>query len=74
MEYKILESKRIDNLEDEVKKYLEDGYIPLGGIAIYQHDVYIDASSHTGALRSFEPRNKFTQTMFKADNILRKEI
>jgi hypothetical protein len=34
MEYKILQAMKMDWLEQDVKKYIKDGWKPQGGVAI----------------------------------------
>lgn len=52
------------DITNNVNRYIEQGYIPVGGITTTVVDNYVDSSSHRGLLTLKPDRFHFTQAMY----------
>jgi hypothetical protein len=75
MEYKIISSKNLYELENVVGEYISFGYEPLGGVQVEHYDNEIHSSRTSGSLMRLKPNNRFIQTMIKKEvNLTRIKI
>ena len=63
MQHKVLSERNIPDLVEETQKYLDEGWLPQGGMTNYVRDNEVQTSMHTGALRTMRPQNMFCQTI-----------
>ena len=67
MKYKIVTSKSISDLEDQVNHLLNDGWRLQDGLTVYVTNNYVRSSYSNGGLQDFKPVNGFAQTMIKKE-------
>ncbi len=74
MEYTVLKSKELyDNdlmgygksLNGKVKEFIENGWVPQGGVSTMYQDTKLDYSTPSGGITKFKPNVEYLQAMIK---------
>ena len=65
MKYTILKGTSTGELSQKVLEYINNDWIPQGGVATMFEDTMLDYSNHSGGLTRFKPKVKYTQAMIK---------